>query len=197
MPTNEHEIGCEFPGTAIRSTVLAACAPVIWFTGLSGAGKSTIARTLAVALKSAGHAVEHVDGDQIRTMFPQIGFTRDARNLHVRWVGYLASVLANHGVVSVCALISPYAAVRNEIRASCCHFVEVHVATPLEECERRDVKGLYARARQGMLPHFTGIDDPYEAPSAPELSIDTRFVTIDQSVATILRYLRSHGMLAL
>ena len=124
---------------------------VLWFTGLSGAGKSTIAQQVVQRLLAAGARVECLDGDVVRTAFPQTGFSRPERDEHVRRVGFLASRLEHHGVFVVCALISPYEASRSYVRGLCRRFVEIHVATPLAECERRDVKGLYERARRGEI----------------------------------------------
>jgi adenylylsulfate kinase len=159
---------------------------VIWFTGLSGSGKSTIAREVAARLVRAGRRVEYLDGDQIRQLFPGTGFTRPERDAHVRRAGYLASRLEAHGVTVVASLISPYRDARQFVRGLCRAFVEVYVSTPLEECERRDPKGLYARARRGELPHFTGLDDPYEPPTTPELTLDTGTVSPEQGVALVL-----------
>lgn len=159
---------------------------VVWLTGLSGSGKSTIGRALAARVSGPGARVEYLDGDTIREVFPNTGFTRAERDAHVRRVGYLASRLEHHGVFVVCALISPYGASRDEVRRLCRRFIEVHVATPLDECERRDAKGLYARARRGELSQFTGIDDPYEPPTAPEVTIDTRTAGIDEAMDRIL-----------
>ncbi len=147
---------------------------VIWFTGLPGAGKSTIAAEVRRRLLARGLAVETLDGDEIRAVFPSTGFTRAERDAHVRRVGYLASRLERHGIFVVASLVSPYEESRQFVRSLCRRFVEVHVATPLEECERRDPKGLYARARRGEIANFTGLDDPYEPPVAPEVRIDTR-----------------------
>jgi adenylylsulfate kinase len=124
-------------------------------------------------------------------VFPNTGFSREERNAHVKRVGYLASRLEHHGVLVVCALISPYAAARLDVRNMCRRFVEVFVSTPLEECERRDVKGLYARARRGEIAQFTGVSDPYEAPSTPEVTIDTTLVRPDQAVMLIMKALSS------
>jgi len=121
----------------------------------------------------------------LRDMCPT-GFSREERDAHVKRTGFLASRLEHHGVTVVCALISPYAAARKHARGLSQRFIEVHVATPLAECERRDVKGLYARARRGEITQFTGIDDPYEPPQAPELVIDTTLVTVDEAVARVL-----------
>lgn len=163
---------------------------VLWFTGLSGSGKSTIARRVHDLLQAQGQAVEQLDGDAIRDVFPQTGFTRDERNAHVRRVGYLASRLEKHGVVVIASLISPYSESRRFVRDLCQNFIEIHVATPLDECERRDPKGLYARARSGEISNFTGIDDPYEAPENPELVIATSGVTIDEAAAMVLKLLQ-------
>jgi adenylylsulfate kinase len=160
-------------------------AAVLWFTGLSGAGKSTIAASVARELHARGVRTEYLDGDILRQMSPT-GFSRADRDAHVKRIGFLASRLEHHGVTVLCALISPYAEARNHVRRLCRRFIEIHVATPLPECERRDVKGLYARARQGDIAQFTGIDDPYEPPEAPELVIDTTQVTVDQAVARVL-----------
>ncbi len=162
-------------------------AAVVWLTGLSGSGKSTIAAALVARVQAVWPRVELLDGDALRAALPPAGFGRDEREAHVLRAGYLASRLEHHGVFVVCALISPYAASRDRVRRMCRRFIEVHVATPLDECERRDVKGLYARARRGDLRQFTGVDDPYEAPVRPEVTIDTRRVDADEAAAIILR----------
>ena len=159
---------------------------VLWFTGLSGAGKSTIAQQVVQRLLAAGARVECLDGDVVRTAFPQTGFTRPERDEHIRRVGFLASRLEHHGVFVVCALISPYEASRSYVRGLCRRFVEIHVSTPLAECERRDVKGLYERARRGEIAHFTGLDDAYEEPRAPELRIDTSDMTVTDAADAVL-----------
>jgi len=161
-------------------------APVLWFTGLSGSGKSTIAVRVYEELRRRGADVEYIDGDALREVFPSTGFTRDEREEHLRRTGYMASRLAAHGVTVVASFVSPYRESREFIRTLCPGFVEIYVSTPLEECERRDVKGLYARARRGEIRNFTGIDDPYEAPEHPELTLDTRALSVEQSVATVL-----------
>jgi adenylylsulfate kinase len=170
-----------------RTTAMAPS--VIWFTGLSGAGKSTIAREVCERLQSDGVKVEYLDGDVIRSLLPATGFSRRERDEHVKRVGFLASRLEHHGVVVVCALISPYAESRAYVRELCQRFIEIHVATPLEECERRDVKGLYRRARRGEIAHFTGIDDAYEPPVDPELRLDTRGMTVDDAVQLVMEAL--------
>ena len=159
---------------------------VVWFTGLSGAGKSTLAQAVRDRLLAAGVRVEYLDGDSIRSVFPQTGYSRPERDAHVRRVGFLASRLEHHGVFVVCALISPYADSRDYVRGLCRRFVEVHVSTPLEECERRDAKGLYQRARRGEIANFTGVDDPYEPPAAPELRIDTREASVHEAADLVM-----------
>ncbi len=160
---------------------------VIWFTGLSGSGKSTIAVWVAQTLEREGHKVERLDGDTIRDIFPATGFTRPERDQHIRRVGYLASRLEKNGVFVVASLVSPYQDSRDFVRGLCDRFLEVYVATPLEECERRDVKGLYAKARRGEIANFTGIDDPYEQPSAPELTVDTSGLSVEQAGRQVLK----------
>ena len=166
---------------------------VLWFTGLSGSGKSTIAERVAKDLTEWGVPVEYLDGDQIRQLFPSTGFTRPERDGHVRRVGYLASRLEAHGVFVVASLVSPYAESREFVRNLCRNFIEIYVSTPLEECERRDAKGLYARARRGEIPHFTGISDPYEPPVRPDLVIDTRHVSPEAASQQVLGMLRGRS----
>jgi adenylylsulfate kinase len=172
-------------GVAAMSSERADTA-VLWFTGLSGSGKSTIAERVHQELKLRGLDVEYIDGDALRSVFPDTGFTRAERDEHLRRTGYMASRLAAHGVTVVASFVSPYKASRDFIRQLCRRFIEVYVATPLEECERRDPKGLYARARRGEIRNFTGIDDPYEPPECPELTLDTRSASLDQCVKKVL-----------
>ncbi len=163
-------------------------APVVWFTGLSGAGKSTLAAAVAARLRALGLPVEELDGDRIRDLLPGTGFSAADRDGHVRRVGFVASLLAKHGVWVVVSLISPYRASRGFARQLCARFVEVHVSTPLEECERRDPKGLYARARRGQIRNVSGLDDPYETPHGPELTIDTRYVDVGTATGRIMAH---------
>lgn len=169
---------------------LAPPPAVLWLTGLSGAGKTTIAQALVARLTAAGAEAELIDGDVMRQVFPGTGFTRADRDAHVRRVGYLASRLEAHGTTVVAALISPYRDSRAFVRAACRRFVEIHVATDLAECERRDPKGLYRRARAGEITQFTGIDDPYEPPAAPEIVVDTMRESADAAADRILAWLR-------
>lgn len=163
---------------------------VVWFTGLSGSGKSTLAEALFKRLKDQNVKVEELDGDIIRNIFPKTGFSKEERNRHVRRVGFLASKLEENGVTVIASFISPYRESRDFVRSQCSHFVEVYVSTPLEICEQRDVKGLYAKARAGEITQFTGIDDPYEEPFNPEIKIDTSKHSIDESVDIILKKLK-------
>lgn len=159
---------------------------VLWFTGLSGSGKSTIAGIVSDELRKRGFRVERLDGDSIRNLFPDTGFTRPERDRHLRRVGFLASKLESNGVIVVASFVSPYEESRQFVRGLCGSFIEVYVSTPLEECERRDVKGLYAKARRGELTNFTGIDDPYEPPSRPELTINTLVTPPQEAAATVV-----------
>jgi 3'(2'), 5'-bisphosphate nucleotidase len=173
----------------MSDTGTAATGPgmVLWFTGLSGSGKSTIAERVAAELTRRGREVEYLDGDAIREIFPGTGFTRPERDAHIRRVGWMASRLESHGVVVVASLVSPYVESRSYVRGLCRRFAEIWISTPLEECARRDVKGLYARARAGEIRNFTGLDDPYEAPEHPELVIDTTGRTVEAAVQQVLR----------
>ena len=162
---------------------------VIWLTGLSASGKTTIGDTLAENLKTLGHRVEHLDGDLVRKMFPGTGFTREERDRHIKRVGYLAAMLEKHDVFVVASFISPYREARAFVRSQCNNYIEVYISTPLEECEKRDPKGLYKKARAGEITNFTGIDDPYEPPENPEIEVDTTGITVNEAVERILEYL--------
>jgi adenylylsulfate kinase len=166
---------------------------VLWFTGLSGAGKTTLSLRVKAELEKRGLPVEHLDGDTLRDLLPSTGFSRKERDEHVRRIGVLASRLEKHGVVVIASLISPYEESRKFVRGLCGRFIEVHVSTPLSVCEARDVKGLYARARSGEIRDFTGIDSEYEPPSRPELTIDTSAQSQDEALGRILAYLQSNG----
>jgi len=162
---------------------------VLWFTGLSGAGKSTIAEVVFEKLKSKGLKVEHLDGDKVREVFPKTGFSKDDRNRHIKRVGFLASLLERNGIFVVASFISPYQESRDFVRNQCQNFQEIYVSTPLSVCEQRDAKGLYAKARRGEITQFTGIDDPYEVPDHPEITVDTSNQTIEESVSLVLQKL--------
>ena len=166
---------------------------VLWFTGLSGSGKSTISERVFEILQQQDYEVEHLDGDAIRDIFPKTGFSKEERNAHIKRVGYLASRLQTHGVFVIGSFISPYQDSRDFVRNLCDDFTEVFVSTPLEECERRDVKGLYEKARSGEIDNFTGISDPYEEPENPEVTIDTTNLTVDEAVQQVLDYLSAEA----
>lgn len=169
---------------------------VVWLTGLSGAGKSTIADALVPELRARGRRVELLDGDVVRTHLSKgLGFSREDRDLNVARIAFVAHLLARNGVVVVVSAISPYRAARAEARQTIGELVEVHVATPLAECIRRDTKGLYARALAGEIPGFTGVNDPYEPPEAPEVAIDTTTLDLPSSVARITTALATLGHL--
>ncbi|MCK5174146.1 MAG: adenylyl-sulfate kinase [Planctomycetes bacterium] len=163
---------------------------VLWFTGLSGSGKSTLADRVYDELSANGNRIEKLDGDVLRGIFPATGFTKDDRDEHIRRVGFLASMLEKHGVIVVASFISPYKEARNFVRQRCGNFIEVYVSTSLDECRRRDVKGLYKRADAGEIKNFTGIDDPYEEPENAEIVVDTEGLSIDESVAVIINALK-------
>ena len=162
---------------------------VIWFTGLSGAGKTTLAEKLAAYLKAKGEKCELLDGDTVRNIFPQTGFTKKERDEHVKRMGFLASMLERNGVTVLASFISPYRESRDFVRKMCKNFVEVYVSTSLEVCEKRDVKGLYKKARNGEIKSFTGIDDPYEPPLNPEITINTAEETVEESLERLINYL--------
>ena len=168
----------------------------IWFTGLSGAGKSTTAEVLTVLLLEHGRQVTLLDGDVVRTHLSKgLGFSKEDRDTNIRRIGFVAAEIVQHGGVAICAAVSPYQAARNDVRnlIGSEHFVEVFVDTPLEVCETRDTKGMYAKARRGEIKDFTGIDDPYEPPVQPEVTLDTVTHTPEENARLILHYLGQHG----
>lgn len=173
----------------------------IWFTGLSGSGKSTVAHALVERLAEFGRNVSLLDGDEIRTHLSKgLGFSKEDRDANINRVGYVAGLVAQHGGTTLCAVISPYRDTRDKARASSKgNFVEIFCDTPIEVCEKRDVKGLYAKARAGEIKGFTGVDDPYEAPLNPEVTLDTSKLSIQECVdaiidnLTALGYILPHG----
>jgi adenylyl-sulfate kinase len=168
----------------------------LWLTGLSGAGKSTLAIAVAHELRRGGVQVETLDGDEVRQNLSKgLGFSREDRDTNIRRIGYVAKLLTRNGVVVISAAISPYRAVRDEVRREIGAFVEVHVKASLEECVRRDTKGLYRRALAGEIPQFTGVSDPYEEPLAPELVIDTEREDVVASAARVIDRLVELGHL--
>lgn len=168
----------------------------LWFTGLSGAGKSTTAEVLTILLLEHGRQVTVLDGDVVRTHLSKgLGFSKEDRDVNIRRIGFVAAELVRHGGIAVCAAVSPYRATREDVRAMVGkdRFVEIFVDTPIEVCEDRDVKGMYAKARRGEITGFTGIDDPYEAPVNPEITLDTVAFTPEENAQRIVAYLVEHG----
>ena len=168
----------------------------VWFTGLSGAGKSTLAEMLEDELRKRGLKVEMLDGDVVRTNLSKgLGFSKEDRDTNILRIGFVASELVRHGGTVMCAAVSPYRATRDAVRAMMDEdqFVEIFVDTPLTVCEKRDVKGMYAKARRGEIKEFTGISDPYEPPLHPELTLDTVNNTPEQNARRILDYLAERG----
>jgi sulfate adenylyltransferase len=164
----------------------------LWFTGLSGAGKSTIAEILAILLMEHGRQVTVLDGDVVRTHLSKgLGFSKEDRDTNILRIGFVAAEIVRHNGVVICAAVSPYRAARNESRRMVGEnrFIEIFVDTPLEICERRDVKGMYAKARRGDIKGFTGIDDPYEEPLDPEIRIDTTVCSPEANAREVIEYL--------
>jgi adenylyl-sulfate kinase len=185
-------------GREQREELLGRRGATVWFTGLPASGKSTVARNLVVALAERGINAYRLDGDNLRHgLNGDLGFDHASREENIRRAAEVARLMADAGIVVVVSLVSPYRASREMVR--CLHsdaglpFVEVWVSTPLEECERRDPKGLYARARRGEVAHMTGVDDPYEAPESPEIEV-TMDMTADEGVAQVIAALGERGV---
>jgi sulfate adenylyltransferase len=170
----------------------------IWFTGLSGAGKTTTAEVLTELLLEHGRQVTLLDGDVVRTHLSKgLGFSKEDRDINIRRIGFVAAEIVRHGGTAVCAAVSPYRATRGDVRrmVGTDHFVEVFVDTPLAVCETRDYKGMYAKARRGEIKGFTGIDDPYELPEHPEIVLDTVNHTPEENAHIIVKHLLAQGLL--
>ncbi|NJK63424.1 MAG: adenylyl-sulfate kinase [Synechococcaceae cyanobacterium SM2_3_1] len=168
----------------------------VWFTGLSGAGKTTISRAVEAKLRAEQYKVEILDGDIVRENLTKgLGFSRADRDENIRRIGFVAHLLTRNDVIVLVSAISPYRDIRQEVRQKVGNFVEVHVAAPLEVCEARDVKGLYKRARAGEIQNFTGISDPYEPPLNPEVICNTAEETLEESVAKVMQALQTMGYL--
>ncbi|PSO91248.1 MAG: adenylyl-sulfate kinase [Cyanobacteria bacterium QS_9_48_30] len=164
----------------------------VWFTGLSGSGKTTITQAVAEKLRARQHQFEILDGDIVRQNLTKgLGFSKEDRDENIRRVGFVAHLLTRNGVIVLVSAISPYREIREEVRQRIGDFVEVYVNAPLDVCEQRDVKGLYKKARAGEIAKFTGIDDPYEAPLNPEIECLTGQETLEESVAKVLSKLES------
>ena len=172
---------------------------VVWFTGLPASGKTTIAKGVAERLRNLGYRVELLDGDWVRkTINPDAGFTFEERRRHLLRVAWIARLLARNGVITLCSFVSPYRSVRAEVRRIVeeeVPFIEVYVECSLEECIRRDPKGLYKKALRGEIKHFTGISDPYEPPEHPDIVVNTETMSVEECVEKVLQYLNEHGLL--
>jgi adenylyl-sulfate kinase len=174
---------------------------VIWLTGLSGAGKTTLASVLRNELTAAGYRVETLDGDEVRENLSRgLGFSKEDRDTNIRRIGFVARLLARNGVIVLASAISPYRQSRDDVRQSiesdAANFVEVFVRAPLAVLVERDVKGLYKKALAGEIKNFTGVSDPYEAPLAPDVTVDSSVETVEESAARILDHLLETGALA-
>lgn len=180
--------------------VRAALGTTVWLTGLPSAGKTTLATALAARLREQGvERVELLDGDEVREFLSKgLGFSREDRDTNVLRIGWVAATLAKHGVLVLASVISPFAATRAGVRglheSKGAGFLEIHVATPVDVCSERDVKGLYARQRTGELTGLTGVDAPYEAPESPDARIPTHEQTLEQSVDQLVTLLRERGV---
>jgi adenylylsulfate kinase len=184
-----------------RAALLKQKGATIWFTGLSGSGKSTIAYTLEHALVQADRLAYVLDGDNIRQgLNKNLGFSAADREENIRRIGEVAKLFADGGLITMTSFISPYRKDRDMVRAlhgeGKLPFIEVHLATPIEICEQRDPKGLYKKARAGQLKNFTGIDDPYEAPLKPEVTLDATNTSPQEAAVILLQYLEKQGILA-
>ena len=169
----------------------------IWLTGLSGAGKTTITHALEAKLKAGDYGIEVLDGDVVRTNLTKgLGFSKEDRDENIRRIGFVAHLLTRHGVIVLVSAISPYRSIREEVRGKIGDFVEVFVNAPLSVCEGRDVKGLYQKARSGEIKGFTGIDDPYEPPTNPEVECRTDLEELEESVAKVWQKLVELGYLS-
>jgi len=168
----------------------------LWFTGLPCSGKSTISEIIRDELKKRGHRVELLDGDEVRTHLTKgLGFSKEGRDENIRRIGYVCHLLTRNGVIAIAAAISPYRAIRDEVRKMVGSFVEIYADCPLEVCIRRDVKGMYKKALAGEMKEFTGISDPYEAPLHPEVVLHTDQETAEASAARLLGRLQEMGYL--
>lgn len=168
----------------------------LWFTGLSCAGKTTISQLVEKDLRSRSLKVEILDGDIVRTNLSKgLGFTREDRDANILRIGFVSKLLSRNGVIVIVAAISPYREARDKVRNEIGNFIEVFVNAPLDECIRRDVKGLYKKAIAGEIKHYTGIDDPYEEPEHPEITVNTAEETAEESALKVVRTLEEFGFI--
>lgn len=195
----EREMNAAGSGTRDTPNDRTSLGATVWLTGLPSAGKTTIARALADRLRKAGQPVEVLDGDEIREFLSAgLGFSRADRHLNVQRIGFVAELLASHGVTAVVPVIAPYADSREAVRvrhqSAGTGYLEVHVATPVEVCSVRDVKGLYAKQAAGEISGLTGVDDPYEAPADPDLRIAAHEQSVEESAAALHTLLSERGL---
>jgi len=169
---------------------------VVWLTGLPSSGKTAIAAALVKRLQSRSYTVEELNGEKVRKLTPEIGFSRPERDAHIKKVGILASILEKNKVIVVASFVSPYRQARDFVRGICKNFIEVYVDAPIELCEQRDKTGLYQKARQGLIQNFTGINDPYEPPENPEIILEVQNHNNDECVDVIIDYLQKRKLLA-
>lgn len=163
----------------------------VWFTGLSGAGKTTISQVVEKVLTTEGYKVETLDGDVVRQFLTKdLGFSKAHRDENLRRIGFVANLLTRNGVIVLVSTISPYREIRAEMRQNIGQFIEVYVNASIETCEKRDVKGLYRKARAGEIKNFTGINDPYEPPLNPEVTCYTERESVDESAAHVIQYVK-------
>lgn len=169
---------------------------VLWFTGLSGAGKTTLALALEKEFRSRGVRIERLDGDTVRqSLTRDLGFSKEDRDKNIERVTFVAKLLSRNNVVVLASFISPYQATRDYVRSETTNFIEVFVDAPLQVCADRDVKGMYAKAFRGEIPNFTGVSDPYESPENPDIHVETHNETIEESTQKILTWLEERGLI--
>jgi len=169
---------------------------VLWFTGLPCSGKTTVADTVAEKLKGKGMKVERLDGDIVRkSLTRDLGFSKEDRDKNIERVTFVAKLLSRNGVAVLPAFVSPYIGARDNARKETTNFIEVYVKCSVEECEKRDIKGMYQKARQGIIKEFTGVNDPYEEPPNPEIIVETDKETVEESAGKVMQYLESNGFL--
>ena len=189
-------LGRRFTPSSSLSSPAMSKGFILWLTGLSGAGKSTISEAIAPLIEARGRKVEVLDGDVVRENLSRgLTFSREDRDVNVRRIGWVADLVARHGGVALVAAISPFREVRDEIKRTYPNVIEVYVNASVDECARRDVKGLYAKALAGEIKNFTGVSDPYEPPTDPDVEVRTAQETVQESAAKIIALLERRGLL--
>lgn len=168
---------------------------VIWLTGLPSSGKTAIAHALAKRLRDRSYTVEELNGENVRKLTPELGFTRAERDAHIKKVGILASLLEKNKVIVIASFVSPYRQARDFVRGICANFIEVYVKTPVALCEEHDTTGLYQKARAGLIQNFTGINDPYEEPQRQEITLDAQQLSVEECTDAVMGYLQKRNLL--